>query len=362
MSAPARVDVLVACTASTPGNASSERELVAALWELGISAAVAATDYGWIGRLPMSQNLIDLTRSASMSWAVSRALRRTRPRAIIYGTASAAHLEPAARLRMAGVRFDSLAAENRPGLRHALQRALERRMLSHAALLLPWSSRAVTPPAARTGGRAPITLPTPIGPPVPPSPSREPIVVCYAAAPDKKRLGTMLEVWRLAGLPEPHRLVVCGLDADRANAWLSRRRITAPQRVSWAGQLRPAEYRALTARAELYLAASRYEDYGIAQLEALADGALLVTTPSPGPYEALGLARRLEPRLVAADMSPEALAAALRAAHGLPAAARERYRRRAAELLESYSREAFRQRLADEVLPALFAAVEAAPT
>jgi hypothetical protein len=48
----------------------------------------------------------------------------------------------------------------------------------------------------------------------------------------------------------------------------------------------------------------------IAQLEALADGAMLVTTLSPGPYAALPLARQLDPRLVGGDL-PRAIRAAL---------------------------------------------------
>ncbi len=39
------------------------------------------------------------------------------------------------------------------------------------------------------------------------------------------------------------------------------------------------------------MTAPRREDYGIAQLEALADGARVVTTPAPGPYAALPLLR-----------------------------------------------------------------------
>ena len=60
------------------------------------------------------------------------------------------------------------------------------------------------------------------------------------------------------------------------------------------------------------MSASRYEDYGLAQLEALAAGLVLVTVPASGPYQALGLARELEPRLVARDDSPQALADASR--------------------------------------------------
>ena len=59
-----------------------------------------------------------------------------------------------------------------------------------------------------------------------------------------------------------------------------------------------AEYRALLRRARVFVCAPRREDYGIAQLEALADGCLLVTAPSPGPYAALPLARELDARLV----------------------------------------------------------------
>ena len=54
------------------------------------------------------------------------------------------------------------------------------------------------------------------------------------------------------------------------------------------------EYRALLRRARVFVCAPRREDYGIAQLEALADGCMLVTTPAPGPYVALPIARALD--------------------------------------------------------------------
>ena len=66
----------------------------------------------------------------------------------------------------------------------------------------------------------------------------------------------------------------------------------------------PADYRALLRRARVYACAPRREDYGIAQLEALADGCVLVTTTAPGPYAALPLARALDPRLVVGDDAP----------------------------------------------------------
>jgi glycosyltransferase involved in cell wall biosynthesis len=101
------------------------------------------------------------------------------------------------------------------------------------------------------------------------------------------------------------------------------------------------------------MSASRYEDYGQAQLEALAAGALLVTAPSEGPYEALRLARRLDGRLVASQSDPSAMAAALEAALALPPEQRASYRARAAELVAPHSTQELEKRLREQVLPAL---------
>ena len=80
------------------------------------------------------------------------------------------------------------------------------------------------------------------------------------------------------------------------------------------------------------MTAPRREDYGLAQLEALADGCLLVTTPAPGPYAALPMARALDARLVADDLAP-----ALRAALDDPPPG---YAERALQALAPYRRAA----------------------
>jgi hypothetical protein len=72
---------------------------------------------------------------------------------------------------------------------------------------------------------------------------------------------------------------------------------------------------------------------------------MLVTTPAPGPYAALKLARELDPRLVGDD-----LAGALRAALDDPAPG---YAERAAEALAPYRRAAVDRTVADELLPRL---------
>ena len=95
----------------------------------------------------------------------------------------------------------------------------------------------------------------------------------------------------------------------------------------------------------MFVTAPRREDYGIAQLEALADGCALVTTASPGPYAALPLARALDPRLVGDD-----LAAALRTALDDPAAG---YAERARAALAPFSPAAVDALVRERLLPAL---------
>jgi hypothetical protein len=94
--------------------------------------------------------------------------------------------------------------------------------------------------------------------------------------------------------------------------------------------------------------APRREDYGVAQLEALADGCLLVTTPAPGPYAALPLAGGLDPRLVADDLVP-----ALRAGLDDPVPG---YAERALAAIAPYRRAAVDAVVSAELLPRLLSA------
>ncbi len=68
------------------------------------------------------------------------------------------------------------------------------------------------------------------------------------------------------------------------------------------GPLPPAEYRALLRRARVFVCAPRREDYGIAQLEALADGCQLVIGAGARALPALAIARELDARLVSDDL------------------------------------------------------------
>jgi glycosyltransferase involved in cell wall biosynthesis len=105
------------------------------------------------------------------------------------------------------------------------------------------------------------------------------------------------------------------------------------------------DYRALLHRARVYVCSARREDYGIAQLEALADGCMLVTTPSPGPYAALPIAHALDGRLVG-----ENIGTALRTALDDPT---PNYAKRAVAMLAPFSRAEADRRVVEELLPRL---------
>jgi glycosyltransferase involved in cell wall biosynthesis len=121
------------------------------------------------------------------------------------------------------------------------------------------------------------------------------------------------------------------------------------------GELSRERWLATVASARVFVNASRHEDWGLAQMEALSAGTPLVTVPSCGANVALPLAAKLAPRLVAPERTTEALARALRAGLAIDESARERYAAKAARLLEPYREERLRRRVADEVLPVLLA-------
>jgi glycosyltransferase involved in cell wall biosynthesis len=347
-----RPDVLLVSPGTTEGWRRADADLADVLRELGVSVSIVRSEMRIARHFRRTMQLTDLAEAAAMRRALSRALRRTSPRAIIFSTTQATMLQPTRRLRGAAVRFDALAVVNRPGRANALQHRLERRALARARFLLPWGlDPAQRVPGEMRGAARVVALPVAIEA-AEPSATRDPVAVTYAGNPDKKGLETVAEAWRLAA-PQDRRLVVTGIAAEAGRAYLRDRGVSEPAGVEWAGMLSQDDHRALVARAELYVSASRIEEYGVAQLEALAGGALLVTTPSRGPYEAVPLARRLEPALVAAERSPQALAAALQGALDLPEPARAEYRNRARELTASYSREELRRRLERYVLPSL---------
>jgi Glycosyl transferases group 1 len=318
------IDVLVVSAGATPGWRSAAGELSDSLGRSGASVRMVIARPTRDVRTFM---LTDFVQARAARRATVRAITEHEPRSIVYCSITAALLWP----RPGVIWLDAIAAENRPGRHGMWQRRLERRRIGQAQLVLLMSERALQPfPGPHPEA---IVVPVPVEPSESAGRSRDIDVLAYAGDPVKRRLEYVLEAWSRARSGD-EKLVVAGIDSERELPG-----------VSFAGRLAPVDYRALLRRARLFVAAPTREDYGIAPLEALADGCMLATTPSPGPYPALELARELDGRLVAEDLAP-----AIRAALDRPSPG---YSERARELLAPFRHEAVDATIRRRVLPRL---------
>jgi hypothetical protein len=321
--------VLIVSLGSTVGLRSSDEELAASLGRAGADVRVASAT---APRSVRTLALTDLVWARAARAATLEALASDPGRAIVYSTITAALLAP----ERGAIRFDALSAHNRPGRHGIWQRPRERTVLARAPLLLPTSEGALTGAPARHPPA--IVLPIVVEPSgsLLPFEARDIAAVAYAANPDKKGLDAVLQAWT-AVRREGEELFLTGVpDAPAIDG------------VRVAGTLERDAYRALLRRARIYIAAPRREEYGIAQLEALADGAMLVSTETEIPYAALPLAREADPRLIGPN-----LASAIRTALDDP---RSDYVQRLAPGLERFSAASVDRVVAEQVLPALSAA------
>jgi hypothetical protein len=322
------LDVLIVGLGATHGLRAAEDELAGALLRAGAGVLLVRAERP---REVRTLALTDLVWARAARRAAVEALSDHSPRAVIYSTTTAALLWP----QPGAIRFDAAAAGNRPGRHGVWQRPVEHRRLRQAPLLLPQD------PAALAEAGSPETpslvVPIPVEPSAaagPPEP-RDLAAVTYATNPYKKGLDRVLAAWEAVAQPGEE-LVVAGLRGPDRDG------------VRYTGTLEHLEFRALLRRTRVYITAPRREDYGIAQLEALADGARVVTTPAPGPYAALPL---LQGGLgwVA---EPDGLGAALRAALDDPADDAV-YAERALDAIAPFRRARVDAIVAGELLPRL---------
>ena len=321
-----RADVLVVSPGTTSGWRAAAHELAAALERAG--AAVVLVIAGPVPRV-RTFALTDLAEALALRRAAAAGIAAHEPRSIVYCSITASLLWPVP----GAIWLDSTARENRPGRHGVWQRSVERRRLAHAPVVMAMSVGAMAPWRDRYAD--PVVVPVPVEPSgaLRTGADRDVAAVAYAGDPVKRRLDVILAAWARARR-SGETLVVAGTDT-----------LEPHDGVEVAGRLAPAAYRALLRRARVFVAAPRREDYGIAALEALVDGCMLVSTPSPGPYAALGLARTLDQRLVTDDLT-----GAIRTALDDPVAS---YASRAAELLEPFRRAAVDRTIERDVLPRL---------
>jgi Glycosyl transferases group 1 len=317
--------VLIVSLASTPGLRASDAELAGSLERAGAEVEIAAAS---APRPVRTLALTDLAWARAARAAARDALvRGPRPDAVVYSTITAALLAPVP----GAIRLDALSAANRPGRHGVWQRPRERAVLARAPLLVPVSEQALAGAPARHGPV--LVVPIAVAASGPAEPVRDIAAITYAGDARKKNLERVLAAWARARR-DGEELVVAG-DV----------RLAAADGVRAVGALPRDAYRALVRRARVYVSAPRREEYGIAQLEALADGAMLVAA-SPGPgYAALEIARSADARLVGED-----LAGAIRAALDEPLPG---YAAAVAPLLERFSPESVDRLVAERLLPAL---------
>jgi hypothetical protein len=347
----ARRDVLLVSLGTTLGWRVADALLLDQLGRAGASTAAVSVGRGAADRLRRGYPVNDLVEMYAARRAVRTAVEHHEPRALIVSSTTASMLLPALPVPYA-VRFDAPARLNRPGARNGFLHALERRAMRRARVTIPFS---VAGAEALPAGAASSII---VSPPVDPSSSgsgaaeRERLAVAYVPDPKAKGLDVLVAGWAAAELPDA-RLEVFGIDPDWARSHLRRSGVPEPATLDLRGTVAAAEFRARLRRAHAYLAGARWEDWGQAPLEALADGALLATVPSGGPYEGLRLARRLDPTLVASEIDGAALAPAIRAAFDMPEERVCTYRERASELMRPYRSETVQETVTRELLPAL---------
>ncbi len=345
-------DLLLVSLGTTRGLRLADAQLVDMLREAGASVAAVATRIGVTNALRRGYPVNDVVEAVAARRALDAGMRWHAPSAIVFSSTTAALLagRPAVPFT---VWLDSPARLNRPGILNAPLHMLERRQLARARVLMPHSPGTVA--ALPAGAARSVMIPPPVPAAPPPSGLREPVAVGYTPDPKAKGLALLCAAWAQAALPGI-RLLIAGIPPDRARAFLARGGSALPANAELVGMLPQPEFRELLARARVFVSAAAWEDFGIAPLEALDRGAVLVGAPAGGPFPALALARSLAPEFVARERTAESLAGALRAAFAVGPDRLSVYRAAARAELERYRPEASVARLRAEVLPLLLGA------
>ena len=351
-----RVDVLHVASGTTGGWRGYDLLLAESLERLGLSVhrvGISRPSGGWIKR--QSYLGMDLYDALAMVVAARRGLRRVQPRAIFYSTSHGTIFQPRRREPEA-VWLDGPIAIMRPGRKAAPLRWIERLRSRRLTLVLPISVQHPARLAEPLRPRRTIPLPIPVEPSDGPAPPLGGVlppygVVYAAAAPRKKGLDLAVAAWDASSATGS--LVVTGAEPDDARRFLAGAGVRPSNRVVFAGRVPAPEHRALIREAAVYVSASRREEYGTTQLEALSDGVPVAAVPSAGAPEPVAVIRRLPGDLVATEVSVAALTRVIDSALEMTEAERESYRHAARAVMAGYGREAFERRLANEVVPVL---------
>jgi glycosyltransferase involved in cell wall biosynthesis len=345
-------DIALISLGTTPGLRNADQSFVEMAQHAGLTCELIDVGVGKSGALRRQSTMTDIVEAR----AARNAASGVKAKVVVYSTVTAALMQrPKGKY---AVRFDSPAAENRQGLSGVWSRSKEEKLLAGADVLLPWGNAALKfiPDKAKSVPAIPLHVPIEGGPSAQRSASiagteeRDIDVLAYAGYPEKRGLDVLIQAWQTSGLHMNKRLRVTGIDRNRALEFLKKKKIAEPIGIEWSGLLEPGQFRYTLSRTRVFVNASRREDHGLSQLEALAAGSALVTVASDGPYEALPLATKLDSRLISPSVSSQSLAFALRAGFQVDL---DDYAQRAAEMLRPYRRDAIQEVFNTQVLPAL---------
>lgn len=343
------IEVVVVSGATTLGHRTTDGELSEELAQAGFRVRLAQPAFRPLPRLLRRQPITDLYEAIVLARSARRAATTQRT-VWVHGTTTATLFAPRFLLKRSALRFDALASENRRGKRNLVQRRLEQRALRYIPVLMPMRLQRAPELATRFPDKIVIPLPPVIASIRVRGNYERQGAVFYAGSPHKKGLDKAVVAWAASS---EDRLSVVGLEADAALKYLTASGIPVPATVQFLGKLSPAAFRELLRKSLFALSASRYEDFGAAQLEALAAGCILISTPSDGPYEASNILRGVDSRLLAQSSEPHHLATAITYARGLDETRQESIRSASAVVLRDYSLTEFRLRTRGPIADAI---------
>ena len=119
----------------------------------------------------------------------------------------------------------------------------------------------------------------------------------------RKGLDILIKAWSM--IHKNKKLVVTGVNKEDAALYLKKKSIKIPHNIEFAGVMTREGYLSKLARSGFYISPARFEDFGIAVLEALSYGKPVAATPTIGPSEFL---REIDKNLISASFSPVELA------------------------------------------------------
>ncbi len=120
---------------------------------------------------------------------------------------------------------------------------------------------------------------------------------------ERKGFDILMGSWNI--INSGKKLIVMGINRERANKYLLKKGIVLPENVEFIHFLPREEFLSLISSCSFFISSSRFEEFGQIIIEALSFGKPVITTPTLGPSELLG---EIDKKLICPTFSPIDLA------------------------------------------------------